>query len=93
MTEAKPLTASSTIGEWLTNPAGGPLVRGLLAQTGASEEMLAPITHRIAVVSALSASAARTRHPGHQLGGNWPGRWSDRSCIVNEAQLEERTTR
>lgn len=43
MTEAKPLTANSTIGEWLTDPAGGPLVRGLLAQTGASEEMLAPI--------------------------------------------------
>lgn len=43
MTEAKPLTASSTIGEWLTDPAGGPLVRGLLAQTGASEEMLAPV--------------------------------------------------
>lgn len=42
-TETKPLTANSTIGEWLTDPAGGPLVRGLLAQTGASEEMLAPI--------------------------------------------------
>jgi hypothetical protein len=43
MTEAKPLSANSTIGEWLTDPAGGPLVRGLLAQTGASEEMLAPV--------------------------------------------------
>ena len=43
MTETKPLTANSTIGEWLTDPTGGPLVRGLLAQTGASEEMLAPI--------------------------------------------------
>jgi hypothetical protein len=41
MTETKPLTANSTIGEWLTDPTGGPLVRGLLAQTGASEEMLA----------------------------------------------------
>ena len=43
MTEAKPLTASSTIADWLAHPAGGPLVRGLLTQTGASEEMLAPI--------------------------------------------------
>jgi hypothetical protein len=43
MTEAKPLTADSTIADWLTDPAGGPLVRGLLAQTGASETMLAPI--------------------------------------------------
>jgi hypothetical protein len=43
MTETKPLTANSTIGEWLTDPTGGPLIRGLLAQTGASEEMLAPI--------------------------------------------------
>ncbi len=43
MTEAKPLTANSTIADWLTDPAGGPLVRGLLAQTGASETMLAPI--------------------------------------------------
>jgi NADP-dependent 3-hydroxy acid dehydrogenase YdfG len=43
MTEAKPLTANSTIADWLAHPTGGPLVRGLLTQTGASEEMLTPI--------------------------------------------------
>jgi NAD(P)-dependent dehydrogenase (short-subunit alcohol dehydrogenase family) len=37
------LTAHSTIGEWLDSPVGGDLVRGLLAQSGASEETLAPI--------------------------------------------------
>jgi NAD(P)-dependent dehydrogenase (short-subunit alcohol dehydrogenase family) len=39
----KVLTADSTIGEWLDNPIGGELVRGLLAQSGATEESLAPI--------------------------------------------------
>ena len=43
MTEARPLTANSTIADWLAHPTGGPLVRGLLSQTGASGEMLAPI--------------------------------------------------
>jgi NAD(P)-dependent dehydrogenase (short-subunit alcohol dehydrogenase family) len=43
MTENTPLTAASTIGEWLDHPAGGPLVRGLLEQTGAKAEMLAPL--------------------------------------------------
>jgi NAD(P)-dependent dehydrogenase (short-subunit alcohol dehydrogenase family) len=43
MSESKPLTANSTIGSWLDHPVGGALVRGLLAQTGASEEMLAPV--------------------------------------------------
>jgi NAD(P)-dependent dehydrogenase (short-subunit alcohol dehydrogenase family) len=42
MTEAKPLTAKSAIADWLAHPAGGPLVHGLLTQTGASEEMLTP---------------------------------------------------
>ena len=37
------LTANSSIAAWLDHPVGGDLVRGLLAQTGASEEMLAPI--------------------------------------------------
>src|SRR3712207_909238 len=40
---SKPLTASSTIGAWLDHPEGGPLVRGLLAQSGADESTLAPI--------------------------------------------------
>lgn len=37
------LTAHSTIGEWLNDPAGGELVRGLLGQTGADPESLAPV--------------------------------------------------
>ncbi|GAA4195594.1 hypothetical protein GCM10022219_20930 [Microbacterium oryzae] len=37
------LTANSTIGEWLDSPVGGPLVEGLLAQTGGSAEALAPV--------------------------------------------------
>lgn len=43
MAENTPLTANSTIGQWLDSPVGGPLVRGLLAQSGASEQTLAPI--------------------------------------------------
>jgi NAD(P)-dependent dehydrogenase (short-subunit alcohol dehydrogenase family) len=38
-----PVTAGSTIGEWLDHPKGGPLVRALLAQSGTQEEMLAPL--------------------------------------------------
>ena len=37
------LTATSTIGAWLDDPAGGPLVRGLLAASGADESVLAPL--------------------------------------------------
>ena len=37
------LTANSSIGTWLDHPVGGQLVRGLLAQAGVGEEMLAPI--------------------------------------------------
>ncbi len=43
MTDNNPLTAASSIGAWLDHPIGGPLVRGLLEQTGAKEEMLAPL--------------------------------------------------
>jgi NAD(P)-dependent dehydrogenase (short-subunit alcohol dehydrogenase family) len=43
MTESKPLTARSTIGEWLDHPKGAPLIQGLLAQAGVGEEMLAPV--------------------------------------------------
>jgi NAD(P)-dependent dehydrogenase (short-subunit alcohol dehydrogenase family) len=43
MTESKPLTAHSTIGEWLDHPKGAPLIQGLLAQAGVGEEMLAPV--------------------------------------------------
>lgn len=38
-----PLTAQSSIGQWLDHPEGGALVRGLLAASGASEDTLAPI--------------------------------------------------
>jgi len=37
------LTAGSTIGTWLAHPVGGDLIRGLLAQAGVGEEMLAPV--------------------------------------------------
>lgn len=37
------LTAQSTIGEWLDSEIGGPIVRGLLAQSGANEDSLAPV--------------------------------------------------
>jgi NAD(P)-dependent dehydrogenase (short-subunit alcohol dehydrogenase family) len=43
MTDPKPLTAHSTIGEWLAHPEGAPLIQGLLAQAGVGEEMLAPV--------------------------------------------------
>ncbi len=43
MSETTPLTASSTIGAWLDSEIGGPLVRGLLAASGAAEETLAPL--------------------------------------------------
>lgn len=43
MTESHPLTANSTIGTWLEHPKGAPLIQGLLAQTGVSADMLAPV--------------------------------------------------
>jgi NAD(P)-dependent dehydrogenase (short-subunit alcohol dehydrogenase family) len=39
----KPLTAASTIGEWLDHPEGGPALGELLAAGGADPSMLAPI--------------------------------------------------
>ena len=41
--ERKPLTANSSIGEWLDDAEGGELVRGLLSASGADESTLAPI--------------------------------------------------
>lgn len=38
-----PLTGRSTIRSWLEHPEGGPLMRGLLAQAGFDESVLAPI--------------------------------------------------
>ncbi|WP_460774412.1 SDR family NAD(P)-dependent oxidoreductase [Microbacterium sp. GXF7504] len=43
MSDHTPLTANSTIGAWLEHPVGGEVVRGFLAQSGASEESLAPL--------------------------------------------------
>lgn len=39
----KPLTAQSTIGEWLDSDVGGPIILELLAASGASAESLAPV--------------------------------------------------
>ncbi|WP_394525573.1 SDR family NAD(P)-dependent oxidoreductase [Paenarthrobacter nicotinovorans] len=36
-------TSANTIAEWLDSPTTGPLIRGLLEQSGASEERLAPV--------------------------------------------------
>ena len=37
------LTAHSTIGEWMNDATGGPLIRGLFEQTGADPELLPPV--------------------------------------------------
>ena len=37
------LTAQSSIGDWLNDPTGGDLIKGLLAQSGANADSLAPI--------------------------------------------------
>jgi NAD(P)-dependent dehydrogenase (short-subunit alcohol dehydrogenase family) len=39
----KPLTAKSSIGDWLKHPVGGPLIRELLASGGQSEAALKPV--------------------------------------------------
>ncbi|MFF3026242.1 SDR family NAD(P)-dependent oxidoreductase [Microbacterium sp. NPDC057944] len=37
------LTAHSTIGDWLNDEVGGPLIRGLFEKTGADPELLTPV--------------------------------------------------
>ena len=37
------LTAHSTIGDWLNDPTGGPLIRALFEQTGTDPELLTPV--------------------------------------------------
>ena len=37
------LTANSSIGDWLADATGGELIRGLLAQSGASADSLTPV--------------------------------------------------
>lgn len=39
----KPLTAKSSVGDWLKHPVGGPLLRELLAQGGRDESVLRPV--------------------------------------------------
>ena len=39
----KPLTAKSSVGEWLKHPVGGPLIRAMLAEGGQSESALTPV--------------------------------------------------
>ena len=43
MSENKPLTAKSSIGDWLKHPVGGPLLRNMLAQGGQNESALKPV--------------------------------------------------
>lgn len=43
MSEKTPLTASSSIGDWLDSEVGGPLIAGLLAASGANADSLAPV--------------------------------------------------
>jgi len=39
----KPLTAKSSVGEWLKHPVGGPLIRAMLAEGGQTESALTPV--------------------------------------------------
>jgi NAD(P)-dependent dehydrogenase (short-subunit alcohol dehydrogenase family) len=39
----KPLTAKSSIGDWLKHPVGGPLLRAMLAEGGQTESALTPV--------------------------------------------------
>ena len=39
----KPLTAKSSINEWLKHPVGGPLLRAMLAEGGQAESALTPV--------------------------------------------------
>ena len=41
--EDKPLTAKSSIGDWLKHPVGGPLIREMLAAGGQNESALKPV--------------------------------------------------
>lgn len=43
MTNNTPITARSSIGEWIDHPTGGPLINGLLAQAGMDTSRLDPV--------------------------------------------------
>lgn len=43
MSNPRPLTAHSTVREWLDHPEGGAFLRGMLAQGGADESSLGPV--------------------------------------------------
>jgi hypothetical protein len=56
---------------------------------GAGVDIICKLEAGLARLGAKRASGAGIA--GHQLGGNWPGRWSAGGCILDEAQLEGRT--
>jgi NAD(P)-dependent dehydrogenase (short-subunit alcohol dehydrogenase family) len=43
MAKDKPLTAKSSVGDWLKHPVGGDLLRGMLAEGGMDEKALKPV--------------------------------------------------
>jgi NAD(P)-dependent dehydrogenase (short-subunit alcohol dehydrogenase family) len=43
MAKDKPLTAKSSVGDWLKHPVGGELLRGMLADGGMDEKTLKPV--------------------------------------------------
>lgn len=43
MTQTTTLTADSSVGTWLDDPTGGPILRDLLAQAGQSADVLKPV--------------------------------------------------
>ena len=43
MASDKPLTAKSSVGDWLKHPVGGDLIRGMLAEGGMDEKTLKPV--------------------------------------------------
>lgn len=45
MSTDAPITSSNTIGEWLGHPAGGPALRGLLAEANQDVRLLTPISN------------------------------------------------
>jgi hypothetical protein len=54
-TKSTPLTASSTIGTWLQDPEGGPLIRKLLEKGGFDESTLAPVGRLVGSVASAGS--------------------------------------
>lgn len=55
MSTPKPLTGDSSIRTWLEHPAGGPILRDLLAQGGQDADVLRPV-HRLALKRLVTLS-------------------------------------